>query len=164
MNKKLSLSIILIIAVAASMMLGSCQEASFEVTDLVIEPESAMAGQAVDVSVTVTNTGSSEGIYDVVLKLDGETVANELTALVAGNDKTVTLSVTVGEPGEYRFEMAGLSGTITVIDLDDIMAKALEAISGINSYHFTCILEIELDLPEDSLSLFEDLEGFEELP
>jgi hypothetical protein len=164
MMKKIFLSILLITVVVIPAVLSSCEEASFEVTGLVIEPESVMAGETVDVSVTVNNVGGSDGIYDVVLKVDGEQITNELIALAGGTDKTVTLSVKVPYPGEHLIEIAGLSGNVSVIDLDEIMAKSLEAISGINSYHFTCILEIEMSLPEDSLSLFEELGEFEELP
>jgi hypothetical protein len=164
MIKKISLSILLITVVAVSAVSGSCEGAAFEVTDFVVEPESAMAGETVDVSVTITNVGGSDGIYDVVLKVDGEQVASELIALAKDTDKTVTLSATVNDPGEHQVEIAGLSGTVNVVDLDEVMAKALEAISGINSYHFTCILEIEMSIPEDSLSLFEEFEEFEELP
>ncbi|MGD9143670.1 MAG: hypothetical protein PVG61_07485, partial [Dehalococcoidia bacterium] len=94
MIKKISLSILLITVVAVSAVSGSCEGAAFEVTDFVVEPESAMAGETVDVSVTITNVGGSDGIYDVVLKVDGEQVASELIALAKDTDKTVTLSAT----------------------------------------------------------------------
>ena len=163
MIKKLSLSVVLIIIFLTPVLFSSCQDADFEVSDLVITPGSAMAGEIIEVSVTVINTGSAEGIYDVVLKIDGNQAENELIALAGGAEKTVTLSVTLTEPGEHQVEIAGLLGTITVVDLDQIMANALEAISEIDSYHFTCVLEIEVAIPED-FSLFEELEGFEELP
>ena len=115
-----------------------------------------MAGEIVEVSVTVLNTGSSEGMYDVVLNIDGEQAENELVALAAGAEKTVTLSVSLIDPGEHQVEIAGLVGTITVVDLDQIMTNALEAISGISSYHFTCVLEIEVAMPDD-FSIFEEL-------
>lgn len=164
MIKKISLSALLVIVIVFSVMLGSCEGANFEVSDLVIEPASAMAGDTISVRIDVTNAGGSEGIYDIILKVDGEQVANELIALAGGANKTVTLNVTASEPGEHQVEIAGLSGTITVVDLDEIMEKALQAISDIHSYHFSCILEIEMSLPEDSLSLFEEFGEFEELP
>lgn len=163
MIKKLSLSIVLIIIFLIPVLYNSCQEANFEVSDLKITPGSAMAGEIIEVSVTVFNTGSSEGMYNLVLKIDGKQAENELIALAGGAEKSVTLSVTLTKPGEHQVEMAGLLGTITVVDLDQIMANALEVISEIDSYHFTCILEIEVAIPED-FSLFEELEGFEELP
>ena len=164
MHKKIGLSSLLIIIIVVSVVFVSCDEAAFKASELLIEPANAMAGETIEVTVKVTNSGASDGVYDVILKIDGEQVANELIALAGGDDKTVVLSFTAGEPGEYQVEMAGLDGTLTVIDLEEIMENALQAITEINSYHFTCLLEIEIALPEDSLSIFEDLEGLEELP
>ena len=161
MIKKIILSILLVIIVVFSVVLGSCGEADFAVSNLVIEPASALAGERVFITVDVTNSGASEGIYNVILQVDGDEVASGLIALAGGVDKKVTLDVTVNEPGEHEVQIAGLNGIITVVNLDEIMEKAARAISDIHSYHFTVILEIEMSIPEDSLSFFEDLE---ELP
>lgn len=161
MIKKIILSILLVVIVVFSVVLGSCGEADFVVSNLVIEPASTLAGERVFITVDVTNSGASEGIYNVILQVDGDEVASELIALAGGVDKKVTLDVTVNEPGEHEVQIAGLNGIITVVNLDEIMEKAVRAISDIHSYHFTVTLEIEMSIPEDSMSFFE---GIEELP
>jgi hypothetical protein len=158
---KIIIPALLVGIIIFSVMLGSCQEARFEVANLVIEPANALAGEIVNVSVDVSNSGGAEGIYDVVLKVDGEQVANDLVALAAGDSKTVALEMTAGVPGEYEVQIAELNGVLYVVDLDSIMAKAFEAIADVHSYHFTCTMDIEMSIPEDSMSFFDD---FEETP
>jgi formate-dependent phosphoribosylglycinamide formyltransferase (GAR transformylase) len=158
MIKKAVLPALLVVIIVISVLLGSCQEASFEVSNLIIEPASALAGETIAVSVDVSNTGGAEGIYDVILKVNGEQVANELVALAGEDSKTVTLELTAGNPGEYEVQVAELSDVLHVVDLDGILAKAIEAINDVHSYHFTCTLDIEMSIPEDSMSLFDEFE------
>ena len=152
---------LLVTIVVLFVLLGSCQEASFEVGNLVVEPASALTGATVAVSVDVSNTGGADGIYDVILKVDGQQAASELVAVASQDSKTVTLEMTAGNPGEYEIRIDELSGILHVVDLDGIMTKALEAMAGVHSYHFTCSLDIEMSIPEDSMSLFDE---FEEIP
>ena len=158
MPRKIIIPALLVAIFVFSVMLGSCQEANFEVDNMVIEPASALAGETIAVSVDVSNSGGSEDIYDVILKVDGEQVANDLVALDGGDSKTVTLEFTAGDPGEYEVQIAELNDILFVVDLDDIMAKALKAIADVHSYHFTCTMDIEMSIPEDSMSFFDDLE------
>jgi hypothetical protein len=158
MPRKIIIPALLVIIIIFSVMLGSCQEASFEVGNLVIEPASALAGETITVSVDVSNTGGAEGIYDAILMVDSEQVANDLVALTGEDRKTVTLEFTAGDPGEYEVQIAELSGILYVVDLDSIMTKAFKAIADIHSYHFTCTLDIEMSIPEDSMSFFDDSE------
>ncbi len=158
MLRKVVTATLLAIIVVFAVGLGSCQEASFKVSNLAIEPSSALAGETISVLVDVTNTGGAEGIYDVVLSVDDEEAASELIALAGGDSKTVTLELTADGPGEHEVKIAGLTGVFTVVDLDQIMEKAVTAISNVHSYHFTCTLEIEMSIPEDSMSFFDDFE------
>lgn len=156
--EKIIVPALLVILTIVAVMLGSCQEASFEVDNLVIVPANALSGETIAVSVDVSNTGGAEGIYDVILKIDGEQVANDLVALAGEDSETVTLEFIAGDFGEYEVQVAGLSGILHVVDLDDIMSKAFEAIADIHSYHFTCTLEIEMSIPEESMSFIDDSE------
>jgi hypothetical protein len=58
------------------------EPASFEVSNLLIEPDSVNDGDSVTISVECSNIGGVTGSYDVVLKIDGEAeVTSEVTYL-----------------------------------------------------------------------------------
>ncbi|MCU4925820.1 PQQ-dependent sugar dehydrogenase [Halobacteria archaeon AArc-dxtr1] len=79
-------------------------EAFFEVADLEPAVATIDAGEPIDVSATVENTGDEEGTQDVELRVGDETLdATELT-LEAGADETVSFEAIETddlEPGEY---------------------------------------------------------------
>lgn len=162
MYKKLILSFLVILSVVFAAALCSCdaEDAKFEVSNLIIEPSSALAGQAVSISVDVANTGGTEGTYNVILLVNGAEESNENVSLAPGASRTVTFNLTRDITGVYEIEVAGLIGELTVADLDEIneiLEKTAQVMSAIDSYHFTCTLEIELAIPEDALSLSEEL-------
>jgi PKD repeat protein len=90
------------------------EPAEFKVTDLEITPEEVEEGEAVTVSVDVTNVGEKEGSYTVELVLDGIVVGSEeITPLGGGMTATVVFELTRGE-GTYQVEVDGLTGSFTV--------------------------------------------------
>ena len=159
MYKKLLISFLIILSVVVTAFLCSCEaeEAKFEVRDLIIEPSSALAGQTVSVSVDVTNTGGTEGTYNVIFLVNGVEESNDNVSLAPDDSQTVIFDLTRDISGEYEIEVAGLKGELTVVDFDEIFEKTFQAMSAIDSYHFTCTLEIEMSIPEDSISLPEEL-------
>jgi hypothetical protein len=159
MYKKIIISFLVILSVVFTSVLGSCEteEAKFEVSNLIIEPSSATTGQTVSISVDMTNTGGTEGTYNVILLVNGVEDSNKNVSLVPNASQTVTFNLTRDIVGEYEIEVAGLKGKVTVVDFDKIFEKTVQVMSDINSYHFTCTLEIEISIPEDELSLPEEL-------
>jgi len=90
------------------------EPASFEVSNLSIEPDSVKEGEPVSITVECSNTGGVSGSYDVVLKIDGETEDTTSVTVDAGESTTVTFQVLTSESGTYLVEVHGLTGSIEV--------------------------------------------------
>jgi hypothetical protein len=73
-----------------------------------------VTGEDVTITANVANNGGQEGTYPAVLKLNGETVeANEVT-LGPGQNRQVSFTLSGMDYGQYKVEVAGLSGEFTV--------------------------------------------------
>ena len=90
------------------------EPASFEVSNLSIEPDSVREGEPVSITVECSNAGGVSGSYDVVLKLDGETEDTKSVTVDAGESTTVTFQVLTSESGTYLVEVHGLTGSYEV--------------------------------------------------
>jgi len=88
--------------------------ALFEVTNLIIDPDSLKEGESVAISVTCSNVGGASGSYDVVLKIDGMTEDESTVTVDAGESKTVSFDVSASQSGTYSVEVNGLSGSYEV--------------------------------------------------
>ncbi len=84
------------------------------VANLTVEPSEVKPGEAVVVSVKVTNTGGESGNYTVKLLVNGRVEATKAVTLEAGETKTVTFTVARTEPGTYSIEVDGLKGEFVV--------------------------------------------------
>lgn len=90
--------------------------ASFEFSDLSIEPASVRSGEAVIIRVNVTNTGNIAGETEVELLVNGEPVDSETVSLDVGESTVVEFSPTEQEAGTYTVEVGGLSGSYEVTE------------------------------------------------
>jgi hypothetical protein len=70
-------------------------------------------GNTVSISATVQNTGEEAGVFDAELVLNGKVVGNQEVMLQAGETKQVRFVVSRLSPGDYRVQLAGLTGTFT---------------------------------------------------
>ena len=159
MYKKILISLLIILSVVFTAVLCSCEaeEAKFEASNLVIEPSPALTGQTVSVTVDITNTGGTEGTYNVILLVNGVEESSENVSLSPGASEKVTFNLTRDIAGEYEIEAAGLRCELIVVNFDEIFENTVQVMSAIESYHFTCTLEIEMPIPEDAFSLPEEL-------
>jgi hypothetical protein len=159
MHKKLIIILLAILSVVFTAVLCSCEaeEAKFEVSNLIIEPSTAIIGQTAPITVEVTNTGGTEGTYNLILLVNGQEESSENISLSPGASQTVTFNIARDIAGEYEIEVAGLKGELMVVDFDEIFENTVQVMSAVESYHFTCTLEIEMSIPEDALSLPEEL-------
>jgi len=82
--------------------------AEFEVSDLIVTPEEVEPGEAVSVSVKVSNVGEESGGYSVELKLDGSLTDTKSVTLDGGDSTTTEFSVTSEEPGKYMVAVEDL--------------------------------------------------------
>jgi hypothetical protein len=89
--------------------------AEFELSELVINPARAEAGEPVTIAVTVQNTGQLEGSYTLTLEIDGEVEQSQAITLAAGESRQVSFTVIKDEPGTYTITLDSLTGEFTVL-------------------------------------------------
>jgi len=88
--------------------------AAFSTADLSITPKSMKPGGTATVSVSVTNTGSLQGTYTVVLKINGATEDSRDVILAGGDTKSVNFTITKSQPGAYAISVDSLSASLEV--------------------------------------------------
>ena len=91
--------------------------AAFEVTDVSIDGQDVEAGDSVEVTAEVQNEGDAAGQFTTMLQADGTVVDSESVDLDPGEERTVVLTTTFEEAGEYEIRVGGdLAGTVSVVD------------------------------------------------
>lgn len=94
---------------------------TFEITDLVIEPSQPVAGEAITISATVTNTGATLGVYPSTLWIDNE-IERHLSVVVRLGESAPT-SFTITRPeGTYRTRVGKLLGEFTVAPITNVLS------------------------------------------
>jgi hypothetical protein len=88
--------------------------ASFEVSNLIIDPTSVKEGESISISVECRNVGGVSGSYDIVVRIDGATMDTSSVTLDAGESTTVSFIVSPSQSGTYSLEVNGLTGSYTV--------------------------------------------------
>ena len=87
--------------------------ASFEITDLSINPSTVKVGDYVTISVDVKNIGGSSGNYTVTLKVNGKIEDVKNVTLDSGESTTVTFKYTVDTQGTLSVDVNGITKTFT---------------------------------------------------
>ncbi|CDK40570.1 BGTF surface domain-containing protein [Halorubrum sp. AJ67] len=96
------------------------QSANFAVSDLSPQEATATAGDSVDVSATIENTGNAEGTQTVALTLDGDELDSQEVTLADGESTTVEFTADTSglEAGDYEHGVATdndeATGTLTI--------------------------------------------------
>lgn len=93
------------------------EPAAFSVSSLNITPKEVTPGEAVSISIMVTNSGGSEGNYSAALKINGVLEATKSLSVAAGESKPLTFTVTKADRGVYTVLLEGFSGTFKVAGL-----------------------------------------------
>ena len=88
--------------------------ASFQPSSLIISPTEIEAGEAVNISVMVANTGGSTGSYAVMFRIDGVVEEIQKITLDAGISQTVSFTTSKQLSGTHSVEVNGLTGTFEV--------------------------------------------------
>ncbi len=88
--------------------------AEFDVTDLVINPEEALAGEEVAISVRVENIGDVESTYTVELEINDVVAKTRDVTQAPGKEETVVFTVTRDIAATYRVDVAVLTGDFVV--------------------------------------------------
>ena len=91
--------------------------AEFEVSNLIISPEEVEEGEAVTVSVDVTNVGEETGDYTINLDLPAGPYLREKTvSLEGGESERVEFEVSRDIAGTYAVTVNGITGSFTVTE------------------------------------------------
>ena len=88
--------------------------AAFSASNLSIQPSEVQPKEAVTITLSVANTGGTEGSYAVVLKINDVAEATKEVTVDAGASKEVTFTTSKDVAGSYSVAVNGLSGSFTV--------------------------------------------------
>ena len=88
--------------------------ASFTITDLKIKPTSIKPGEQVTITVTVTNSGGSQGSYKAVLKINDIDKAEQQITLGPKEKQEVTFTTSKETAGSYDVTIGDTSGSFKV--------------------------------------------------
>jgi len=89
--------------------------AEFKVSDLSVKPAEVEPGETVTITVSVANTGGTEGSYAVILKINDVKEAEKSVTVAPGESQDVSFNVTREEAASYTVSVDGLSGSFTVV-------------------------------------------------
>ena len=123
--KRIVSSLLILVLLVGAIVLGCPAPAAFSISNLTIqpvevvsppvEPVEVVSNETVIISVSVANTGGSQGSYNVVLNINGAQEEVESVTIAAGASESVTFSVTREDAGTYEVSVDGLSGSFTVL-------------------------------------------------
>jgi len=93
---------------------SSPQASPFVVSGLSIQPEVIRPNETVTITVSVTNTHNTWGIYSLVLQIDGVREVEGQATVDAGGTEHVSFTVQREKPGRYKVFVNGLRGSFKV--------------------------------------------------
>lgn len=93
---------------------ASSEPAEFSVSNLSISPQEVDPGEPTIISLTVTNSGGTEGSYSVILKLNDVEEHTRNITVGAGESKEVSFNVSKYTTGIYSVDINGLTGQFRV--------------------------------------------------
>ena len=88
---------------------------TYQTESLLLSAGTIPAGGSMNVTAKVKNTGLSEGMAEVQLNINGETLSSQKVALAAGESKDVKFVVMVPKAGLYTLNIGGLSRDFEVV-------------------------------------------------
>jgi len=92
------------------------QPATFSVTDLSVGGGDLVAGDSVDVTATVENSGDRGGTFEAKLRVDGATVNSKSVTVAGGESSGVSFDRTLDEAGSYRIQISGSESESVTVD------------------------------------------------
>jgi hypothetical protein len=88
--------------------------ATFQASNLIIDPTESHIGETVSISITIANNGEVEGTYELHLMIDGIVRAIEEVTLTGASSQTFTFEVSNLAAGRHQVKIAGLSGDFEI--------------------------------------------------
>lgn len=87
---------------------ATAKPAAFSVSDLTIEPREPATGELFTISVTVTNSGNSQGSYDVILCIEEINIVDPENVIIISSN-TITKSVIIAAGGSKNVTFDSLT-------------------------------------------------------
>ena len=88
--------------------------AAFSVSNLSIQPGEVQPKKPVTITLSVANTGGTEGSYTIVLKINGVKEAEKSVTVAAAGSQDVSFTTSKEEAGSYSVAVDGVSGSFVV--------------------------------------------------
>ncbi|MFB6292312.1 MAG: CARDB domain-containing protein [Candidatus Nanohaloarchaea archaeon] len=92
----------------------SSGNASFDITDVQVTPDTVKLNEDATIIVSVTNTGDAAGDYTVELEVGGETLTKTIKDIQPGETKTAELKKSFDSAKRYLVDVAGEKADIQV--------------------------------------------------
>ena len=89
--------------------------AAFSLSNLTVQPIEVQPNESVTITVSVANTGGTEGSYSVVLMINGVKEAEKRVTVAAADSQLVSFCVSKEEAGSYTVVVDGLRASFTVV-------------------------------------------------
>jgi hypothetical protein len=109
---------------------------SFSLSGLIVQPLEVVPNEVVNVTVTVANTGSSQGNYNAVLNVNGVQEATKDVTVSSGANQDATFSITREDSGTYEVSIGSLSDSFTVMSAEMVLETAFRAMSDVSTLQF----------------------------
>ena len=103
------------------------RQAEFSYSNLQVSPLLVSTGESVNVTVNVMNTGTASGETDVELLINGTMADSKSVTLDAGEETTVSFTVTQEEAGTYEAQVGDTAATFEVEESSVIPAPGIIA-------------------------------------
>lgn len=121
LRKWMTLLLVLIALLALSPQAAMAQEegdgeqaATFEVTDLTVDPDEVTVGRMVTIEATISNSGDAEGSYVANLEINGKVEESINVTIAAGGTETVEFSYTLSSEGVFSIAVGNQTATLDV--------------------------------------------------
>jgi len=127
MNRHIRFSCIIISLVIIAILFVACAKpapAQFEVVSLSVTPQEVVAGEKVNITAQVKNTGGTEGTYTAVLSIDGVKVEGKDIAILPGAAETASFILVRDKAGSYQVSVGESTSSFTV--KPKLVAKEVE--------------------------------------
>jgi hypothetical protein len=124
--------------------------AAISVRGATLPGEALLTNTSAPLSIKVTNTGELDGTETIPVTLGDTVVGNTTVSIESGGEATVSLPITVPDPGEYTITVGDTeTGTLRVVSPDSVTVDRFETpdvVSTVGGYNATATFTNENDV------------------
>jgi len=107
--------------------------ATFELSNLVVDPDDVYIGENFDLEVDVENTGDVEGEYTAEFYMENEKIGEDTVVVPEGETKTASFTHSTDEANTYEVSVEDLTEEITVSDFPEVKTESPSSIDTSNA-------------------------------